>query len=87
MTRYPEYRSAIQHVGCLLSALGILLSGFATRPWHLVVTSGFLYPVGGAMVYLPAATLLFEWFQQKRGFANGIMYCKYRPKKSSVLIH
>lgn len=24
--------------------------------------------------YLPAATLLFEWFQQKRGFASGIMY-------------
>lgn len=74
VTRYPEYRAAIQYSGCLLSAVGILASGFVTQPWHLVVTSGLLYPVGGAMVYLPAATLLFEWFQQKRGLANGIMY-------------
>lgn len=28
------------------------------------------------MVYLPAATLLFEWFQKHRGAANGVMYCK-----------
>jgi hypothetical protein len=75
-TRYPRSQKPIMHTGCILSAAGILLSGFATKPWHLIVTSGFMYPVGGAMVYLPSATLLFEWFQQKRGLANGIMYCK-----------
>jgi hypothetical protein len=27
-----------------------------------------------AICYLPAATLLFEWFQARRGLASGVMY-------------
>lgn len=43
------------------------------KPWHLIVTFGFLYPFATA-AYVPAATILFEWFSAKRGLAAGIMY-------------
>jgi hypothetical protein len=44
------------------------------QPWHLVLTLGVLYPLGAAVYYMPAATLLFQWFSTRRGLASGIMY-------------
>lgn len=73
-TRFPQYRAYIQYAGLSLSVAGIIASAFATKPWHLVVTAGLMYPLGGCTYYLPAATLLFTWWQKKRGFAAGVMY-------------
>lgn len=73
------------------SSLGLILSAFATQPWHLVVTFGLLYPLANRkhvlcamfchvftsippVLYIPAAVLLFEWFQKRRGTASGIMF-------------
>jgi MFS family permease len=84
-------------VGLAGASLSMVLSAFATQPWHLVVTFGLLYPLAGRkstaherilvgmisdhrsmsqflVFYMPAAILLFEWFQQRRGMASGIMY-------------
>jgi MFS family permease len=46
----------------------------AEQPWHLVLALGVLYPIGAAAYYMPAATLLFQWFNARRGFASGVMY-------------
>ena len=43
------------------------------QPWHLVITIGTIYPIS-CLYYLPAATLLFEWFQVRRGFASGVLF-------------
>lgn len=66
-TRWPQHRAKIQYAGLMLSASGIVASAFATKPRHLVITAGLMYPLGGCTYYLPAATLLFTWWQQKRG--------------------
>ena len=66
-TRFPQYRPHLQYAGLALSVSGIIASAFATKPWHLVVTAGLMYPLGGCTYYLPAATLLFQWWQSKRG--------------------
>lgn len=66
-TRYPEHRAKMQYAGLALSVAGIIASAFATKPWHLVVTAGLMYPLGGCTYYFPAATLLFSWWQRKRG--------------------
>ncbi|KAK9899406.1 MFS general substrate transporter [Cystobasidium minutum MCA 4210] len=73
-TRYPEYRAQMQYGGLALSVAGLIACAFATKPWHLVVTAGLMYPLGGCTYYFPAATLLFSWWQRKRGFAAGVMY-------------
>ncbi|GHJ87124.1 hypothetical protein NliqN6_3526 [Naganishia liquefaciens] len=70
---YPQYRWQLMLLGLSGASLSMVMSAFATQPWHLVVTLGLIYPMSG-LIYMPAAILLFEWFQQKRGLANGIMY-------------
>jgi MFS family permease len=56
------------------------------QPWHLIVTIGLFYPMLGGWLffsvepinllatYLPCATLIFEWFLERRGLASGILY-------------
>ena len=72
---------------CVVS-IALVASAFVTKPWHLILTIGILYPFGGgesclhlaartplmSAAYMPAAILLFEWFHAKRGLASGIMY-------------
>ncbi|KAI5477335.1 hypothetical protein MNV49_006477 [Pseudohyphozyma bogoriensis] len=71
--RFPHQRVKLQYASLVLSSCGLLGSAFVTKPWHLVVTLGLLYPCGAAF-YLPAVTLLFEWFAARRGLASGIMF-------------
>ncbi|ORY74553.1 putative monocarboxylic acid transporter [Leucosporidium creatinivorum] len=71
--RFPHYRVHLQAFGIAGGALGTLGAAFATKPWHLVLTFGLIYPLS-ALFYLPAATLLFEWFQARRGLASGVMF-------------
>lgn len=52
ITRYPEYRRNLQLLGLSSSVLGIILSGFAKKPWHLICTAGMLYPIGGGRLLL-----------------------------------
>ncbi|WWC92207.1 uncharacterized protein L201_007161 [Kwoniella dendrophila CBS 6074] len=72
-TAYPRYPKILQVVGLLTGSLTIIASGFATKPWHLLVTLGLLYPIC-AIAWFPCATLLFEWFHSRRGLASGVMY-------------
>ncbi|KGB76177.1 monocarboxylic acid transporter [Cryptococcus deuterogattii 99/473] len=72
-TTWPKWRKTFQYAGLLAAALSMIFSAFASKPWHLLVTIGLIYPLSGAC-YLPCATLLFEWWQAKRGFASGMMY-------------
>lgn len=43
------------------------------QPFHLVLTIGLIYPIS-CLYYFPAATLLFEWFQVRRGLASGVLF-------------
>lgn len=70
---WPWYERYFQIGGLVVSASGLLASAFVTKPWHLVLTFGIMYPCSAA-TYLPCATNVFEWFQARRGLATGIMY-------------
>jgi hypothetical protein len=67
--RYPEHRAKIQYAGLLLSVAGLFGTAFVTKPWHLLITAGFMYSIGACTYYFPAATLLFTWWQRRRGMA------------------
>ncbi|KAM0751381.1 putative monocarboxylic acid transporter [Meredithblackwellia eburnea MCA 4105] len=73
LSRWPQHRRTFQIAALVIATAGILISAFVTKPWHLMITLGLLYPFS-CMFYLPAAYLMFEWFSQKRGVAFGIMY-------------
>lgn len=72
-TRYPEWRWYLQYGGLALSVSGIVASAFVTQAWQLLITAGLLYPVGGCIYYVNAATLIFEWFNRHRGLAGAVM--------------
>ncbi|ORY74552.1 putative monocarboxylic acid transporter [Leucosporidium creatinivorum] len=73
MRAYPQYRVPFQVIGIAGTVFGIMGPAFATEPWHVLVTFGLIYPLSG-LYYLPSVTLLFEWFQARRGIASGIMF-------------
>ncbi|KAL1404911.1 hypothetical protein Q8F55_008523 [Vanrija albida] len=73
LAAFPHHVKMIQVAGLLVSMLGLITSAFVTKAWHLVITLGILYPCAGAL-YLPCVSIIYEWFQARRGLANGIMF-------------
>ncbi|TYJ55128.1 hypothetical protein B9479_004165 [Cryptococcus floricola] len=66
---YPRWQKAFQLFGLLAASISLISSAFVTKE----MTFGCIYPLAGAL-YMPCATLLFEWFFERRGLASGIMY-------------
>ncbi|KAI9298764.1 MFS general substrate transporter, partial [Neoconidiobolus thromboides FSU 785] len=58
--------------GAALITLSYLLASFSTEIWHLVITQGFIFGLGGGLVYVPANTIITHWFDKHRGLATGI---------------
>ena len=61
-------------MGCPVVVLAVFLSSFATKVWHLILTQGILYAIGGNLVYYPIFMFIDEWFVRRKGFAFGIMW-------------
>lgn len=62
-------------LGGVLSALGLVLTTFATEPWQFYVTLGVLV-VGGSvfMSYIGHTLFLPNWFDRRRGLALGLAF-------------
>lgn len=69
----PHYTKSIQWFALVVSTAGLVGSAFVTSPSQLIGTVGILYPFAAGM-YLPAATMIYEWFNERRGLASGIMF-------------
>ncbi|KAL2126222.1 hypothetical protein VTI74DRAFT_1406 [Chaetomium olivicolor] len=62
-------------IGSLFLGLGEFTAGWSTKSVPaMFVTQGFLFGVGAALLFLPAATVPSLWFKKKRGLATGIVY-------------
>ncbi|KAI1316303.1 hypothetical protein EDD11_010146 [Mortierella claussenii] len=71
MTRFLGLRAVVA-IGILISSLGYILASFATQLWHLYLTQGFLFGVGGGMVFFSSISVTAQYFEKRRGLANGI---------------
>ena len=71
--RYPRYRRISALIGVTIVPIALLTVSFASRVWHLILTLGVLYAVGGSLIHCSAILFLEEWFIRKKGFAFGIM--------------
>ncbi|GJJ74491.1 hypothetical protein EMPS_06849 [Entomortierella parvispora] len=60
-------------VGTLSCSLGFILASFATQLWQLYLTQGLLFGLGGGMVFLSTISMTSQYFNKRRGFANGIV--------------
>lgn len=72
-TSFPQYSKHMQVFGLAVSSIALISSAFVTTPVQLVITIGVLFPFAGP-TYIPCATLLYEWFSERRGLATGIMF-------------
>mgnify|MGYP005814811681 CR=1 FL=1 len=62
-------RRVILFGGCVL-ALGLLLAGQTSQPWHLYLAFGFIAAVGiGFSGYVPLVILVRGWFPTRIGTA------------------
>ncbi|SJK97120.1 related to monocarboxylate transporter [Armillaria ostoyae] len=74
IARYPARKKQMMYVGLGLSVAGLIGAAFSNTPEMLVLTQGVMYSIGGSFLYFPVTTYLFEWFSDKKGLANGLIF-------------
>jgi hypothetical protein len=47
--------------GLATMCISLALSSFATSVWHLIVTQGIMYAIGGSFAYCPTILYMDEW--------------------------
>ncbi|KAK6831633.1 hypothetical protein RU639_002644 [Aspergillus parasiticus] len=66
---------ATAFIGSIFLGLGEFTAGWSTQSVPaMFATQGFLFGIGAAMLFLPAATVPSLWFKKKRGLATGLVY-------------
>ncbi len=62
-------------ISALCVSAGMVLSTFATLPWHIYMTLGLLVIGAGVMMtYVGHAMFLPTWFEKRRGLAVGLAF-------------
>lgn len=59
---FPPIRQLSSIVGLAVALIALVAASFATRVWHLIVTQGVLYAIGGSLLYSPTMFYLDQWF-------------------------
>jgi MFS family permease len=59
--------------GGIIAAVGLFLSGIATKGWHLYVTYGFIIGLGDGVLYITCVAVVSRWFIKKRALVIGII--------------
>jgi hypothetical protein len=72
--RWPLLLRRSLAIGLLIVVLAVFLASFATKVWHLILTQGILYAIGGNLLYYPVFVFIDEWFVRRKGFAYGVMW-------------
>ncbi|KAF2483545.1 major facilitator superfamily domain-containing protein [Neohortaea acidophila] len=59
-------------IGAMLVSVSLLASSFTTRIWQLFLSQGVCFGYGLGFLYIPASTVLPQWFDKKRSLSMGI---------------
>jgi hypothetical protein len=74
--RWPHSRTNSAYIGLPIISISLVAASFSNSVWHLTLTQGILYGIGGSLLYYPTLLFLDEWFVQRKGFAFGIMWAR-----------
>lgn len=74
MTRFPQYTRPLCAGGLAVILIGLVGASFANQVWHLILTQGIIYGLGGSLHYFPAIVYIDEWFVTRKGLAYGVMW-------------
>ncbi|KZP31551.1 MFS general substrate transporter [Athelia psychrophila] len=73
-SRYPEWRRTLMLVGGFICCASLFGASYATKVTQLLALQGILYAIGGSLLYAPCISYIPEWFVEKRGLANGVVF-------------
>lgn len=59
-------------IGGLLTALGWVISAYATNVYYLFISFGLTAGIGSGMAYLPAIVMVGQYFKKRRALAQGL---------------
>lgn len=59
---FPPIRRLSSIAGLVIVLVALIAASFATQIWHLIVTQGLLYAIGGSLLYSPTMFYLDQWF-------------------------
>lgn len=59
---FPPTRRLSSILGLVIVVIALVAASFATEVWHLIATQGFLYAIGGSLLYSPTMFYLDQWF-------------------------
>ncbi|KAF9376938.1 hypothetical protein CPB97_010511 [Podila verticillata] len=59
-------------VGVFVMTMSLVAAAYATEVWHLYLTQGILFGLGGSLTYFSSLSLPSQWFRRNRGLATGI---------------
>ncbi|APA08673.1 hypothetical protein sscle_04g034430 [Sclerotinia sclerotiorum 1980 UF-70] len=71
---FPPIRRPSSVVGLVIILIALVAASFATQIWHLIITQGVLYAIGGSLSYSPTMFYLDQWFVRRKGLALGVMW-------------
>ncbi|KAA1098304.1 hypothetical protein PGT21_033030 [Puccinia graminis f. sp. tritici] len=74
MAKKPGIRRRLMFSGLLTCTLSLFLSAYSTSAFHILLTQGIGYGIGGCALYYSALSHLPEWFDLRQGFANGFVF-------------
>ncbi|PLW16079.1 hypothetical protein PCASD_20495 [Puccinia coronata f. sp. avenae] len=74
VAKKPGIRRRLMLFGLLTCTLSIFLSSYSYSAFHILLSQGIGYGIGGCALYFSALSHLPEWFEQKRGFATGVVF-------------
>ena len=61
-------------VGTFLIVLVMELSSIVTELWQMFFTYGIIQGIGGGFCFIPAVSVISEWFQIRRGLVRMLIY-------------
>ncbi|WAQ85567.1 hypothetical protein PtA15_6A195 [Puccinia triticina] len=74
IAKNPGIRRTLMFSGLLVCTLSLFLSAYSTSAFHILLSQGIGYGIGGCALYFSALSHLPEWFDLRRGFANGLVF-------------
>ncbi|GAA6064425.1 hypothetical protein JCM10212_001200 [Sporobolomyces blumeae] len=72
--RYPDKAKMAILISSAVYSLSMLISGWATQVWQLILLQGICAGLSGAVLYGPVLLWTSDWFYHRRGLASGIIF-------------
>ncbi|UPX20785.1 uncharacterized protein EKO05_0011005 [Ascochyta rabiei] len=69
---YPRLRPWATPVGLVVMCLALGLGSLSTSVYHLILTQGIMYAIGGGLAWTPILFYIEEWWVRRRVFAYGV---------------